>query len=125
MLSPATLNILKYQILEYIHVNMALHERRSATKMKGALPTFTTFKIDVLIVDSHHVPQSPDALVPWIASPMETWDAKLNTFSPRHEASTIELFFDPFFVANLATFTQYHAITNRDTFGSYVAFFVF
>lgn len=54
---------------------------------------------------------------------MKAWNEKSQSFSPRHEASTIELFFDLFFVANLATFTQYHAIYNRDHFWSYIAFF--
>ncbi|KAF2756861.1 hypothetical protein EJ05DRAFT_440491 [Pseudovirgaria hyperparasitica] len=54
---------------------------------------------------------------------MLRWNGETEAFSPRHEASTIELFFDLFFVANLATFTDYHAITNWDNFGSYIAFF--
>ncbi|KAF2121284.1 bacterial low temperature requirement A protein-domain-containing protein [Lophiotrema nucula] len=72
----------------------------------------------------HHYKESPDAPVAFITSPMDTWDEKSQSFSPRHEASTLELFFDLFFVANLATFTAYHAVTNRDTFWSYVAFFL-
>jgi hypothetical protein len=72
---------------------------------------------------------------------MNGWNDEAKCFSPRHEASTIELFFDLWFVgtssqsssnptssdhdsANLALFTQYHAITNRYTFWSYVAFFI-
>jgi low temperature requirement protein LtrA len=74
---------------------------------------------------------------------MDGYDAEADSFSPRHEASTIELFFDLWFVgtctshldalytilliisiANLATFTQYHAITNRYNFWSYIAFFM-
>ncbi|KAF2878210.1 hypothetical protein BDV95DRAFT_478666 [Massariosphaeria phaeospora] len=65
-----------------------------------------------------------NAAIPWITSPMETWNEESDSFSPRHEASTLELFFDLFFVANLATFTQYHAITNRYHFWSYIAFFI-
>jgi hypothetical protein len=47
----------------------------------------------------HHV-------IPWIDDPMKgagTGDHMV--FHQRHEADTIELFFDLFFVANLATFT--------------------
>ncbi|KAF2845829.1 hypothetical protein T440DRAFT_483016 [Plenodomus tracheiphilus IPT5] len=62
-------------------------------------------------------------IVPWFPSPIDGWDKEQQCFAPRHMASTIELFFDLWFVANLATFTQYHAITNRYTFWSYVAFF--
>lgn len=55
---------------------------------------------------------------------MDGWHTKAKSFSPRHEASTIELFFDLWFVANLSIFTQYHAIVNRYTFWSYIAFFI-
>ncbi|KAE9983220.1 hypothetical protein BLS_009029 [Venturia inaequalis] len=44
-------------------------------------------------------------------------------FAQRHGADTLELFFDLFFVANLATFTSYHAILDLDSFGAYVGFF--
>ncbi|KAF2688788.1 hypothetical protein K458DRAFT_243114, partial [Lentithecium fluviatile CBS 122367] len=60
---------------------------------------------------------------PWFVSPIKAWNEELGSFSPRHEASILELFFDLFFVANLATFTQYHAITSMYNFWSYVAFF--
>jgi hypothetical protein len=73
---------------------------------------------------------------------MDGYNEVAEGFSPRHEASTIELFFDLRFVgmglhrldkphaamltiiACLATFTQYHAITNRYNFWSYIAFFM-
>jgi hypothetical protein len=73
---------------------------------------------------------------------MDGYNEVAEGFSPRHEASTIELFFDLWFVgtclyrldtppaamltiiANLAMFTQYHAITNRYNFWSYIAFFM-
>ena len=44
-------------------------------------------------------------------------------FSQRHEANSIELFFDLFFVANLATFTAYHSITDGDYLLGYIGFF--
>jgi hypothetical protein len=77
-----------------------------------------------------------------VPSPMDGYNEVAEGFSPRHEASTIELFFDLWFagtclyrpdtphaamltiIANLATFTQYHAITNRYHFWSYIAFFM-
>lgn len=46
-----------------------------------------------------------------------------NAFSQRHEADTIELFFDLFFVANLATFTAYHSILDLGSLAAYVGFF--
>lgn len=72
----------------------------------------------------HNHPSDSGTTVPWFPSPMEGWNEELECFSPRHEASTIELFFDLWFVANLAAFTQYHAITNRYSFWSYIAFFI-
>ncbi|OAL02009.1 hypothetical protein IQ06DRAFT_346610 [Phaeosphaeriaceae sp. SRC1lsM3a] len=72
----------------------------------------------------HHDKTHEEATVPWFPSPMDGWNHETKSFAPRHEASTIELFFDLWFVANLATFTQYHAITNRYNFWSYIAFFM-
>ncbi|KAJ4387474.1 hypothetical protein N0V93_008066 [Gnomoniopsis smithogilvyi] len=64
--------------------------------------------------------------VPWIESPLlgaEGAESDELVFNQRHEASTLELFFDLFFVANLATFTTYHAITDLDALASYIGFF--
>jgi hypothetical protein len=44
-------------------------------------------------------------------------------FGQRHEADTIELFFDLFFVANLATFTAYHSILDLGSLAAYIGFF--
>jgi low temperature requirement protein LtrA len=44
-------------------------------------------------------------------------------FSQRHEANSVELFFDLFFVANLATFTAYHTISDADYLLAYIGFF--
>jgi low temperature requirement protein LtrA len=41
----------------------------------------------------------------------------------RHEADTIELFFDLFFVANLASFTAYHSILDIRSLAAYIGFF--
>ncbi|KAF2762113.1 hypothetical protein EJ05DRAFT_496983 [Pseudovirgaria hyperparasitica] len=64
-------------------------------------------------------------LLPWITDP--TLNVKEGpthfSFSQRHEANSMELFFDLFFVANLALFTQYHIIVDNDGFVNYVAFF--
>ena len=44
-------------------------------------------------------------------------------FRHRHESSTIELFYDLFFVANLATFTANHEIVDAHSLKNYVGFF--
>jgi low temperature requirement protein LtrA len=44
-------------------------------------------------------------------------------FKVHHEASSIELFYDLFFVANLTTFTANHPIDDRGTLASYMGFF--
>lgn len=44
-------------------------------------------------------------------------------FKHHHEASTIELFYDLFFVANLSVFTLNHEIINGQVFKSYLGFF--
>ncbi|CAG8977517.1 hypothetical protein HYALB_00008696 [Hymenoscyphus albidus] len=61
----------------------------------------------------------------WVVNPLEGLQGKkFKSFHVRHEASMIELFFDLFFVANLATFTSYHEITTSASLLSYVGFFV-
>ncbi|KAF2465861.1 uncharacterized protein BDR25DRAFT_269450 [Lindgomyces ingoldianus] len=61
--------------------------------------------------------------VPFIESPLTGADHEHLVFSQRHEANTVELFFDLFFVANLATFTAYHSITDTSYLLAYVGFF--
>ncbi|KAJ4291279.1 hypothetical protein N0V88_006281 [Collariella sp. IMI 366227] len=62
-------------------------------------------------------------IVPWIENPLQGVDKEHLVFAPRHEASTLELFFDLFFVANLATFTTYQYIVNHSTLFAYIGFF--
>ncbi len=50
-------------------------------------------------------------------------DPDLPRFKHHHESSTVELFYDLFFVANLATFTANHEIVNTDSLKNYVGFF--
>lgn len=62
--------------------------------------------------------------VPWIDDPFNgARKGDTFVFAQRHEADTIELFFDLFFVANLATFTAYHAVLDLKSFAAYVGFF--
>lgn len=44
-------------------------------------------------------------------------------FQRHEESTTIELFYDLFFVANLATFSNIHEINNSKTLTSYIGFF--
>ncbi|KAF1831106.1 hypothetical protein BDW02DRAFT_532631 [Decorospora gaudefroyi] len=60
---------------------------------------------------------------PVIESPLVGADQEHLVFSQRHEANSVELFFDLFFVANLATFTAYHSITDGDYLLAYIGFF--
>ncbi|KAH6671945.1 bacterial low temperature requirement A protein-domain-containing protein [Halenospora varia] len=61
----------------------------------------------------------------WIESPLKDLKGKeFKSFHVRHEASMLELFFDLFFVANLATFTAYHEITTSGTVLAYMGFFL-
>lgn len=60
---------------------------------------------------------------PLIESPLVGADHDNLVFHQRHEANSVELFFDLFFVANLATFTAYHSITDGDYLLGYIGFF--
>ncbi|KAI4089537.1 MAG: hypothetical protein LQ339_008530 [Xanthoria mediterranea] len=50
-------------------------------------------------------------------------DGSTPAFREREEASSIELFYDLFFVANLTSFTTVHAIDDKETISSYIGFF--
>jgi low temperature requirement protein LtrA len=57
----------------------------------------------------------------WVVSPLKDLKGKaFKSFHVRHEASMLELFFDLFFVANLATFTAYHEITTAGNVAAYI-----
>jgi hypothetical protein len=65
-------------------------------------------------------------MLPWIDDPTKGMKAgETIAFRQRHEANTIELFFDLFFVANLTTFTAYHSILDLPTLAAYIGFFAF
>lgn len=61
--------------------------------------------------------------IPVIESPLTGADQENLVFSQRHEANSVELFFDLFFVANLATFTAYHSISDKNYLLAYIGFF--
>ena len=58
------------------------------------------YKTPALTNDSHNGTEE-EAPVPWVPSPMDGWNDETKSFAPRHEASTIELFFDLWFVGML------------------------
>ncbi|KAI9774455.1 MAG: hypothetical protein M1835_006039 [Candelina submexicana] len=61
--------------------------------------------------------------IPWIASPLKYADGENLHFYRHEDATTIELFFDLFFVANLTTFTIVHEINDHKSLLSYIGFF--
>ena len=48
---------------------------------------------------------------------------EFKSFHVHHEASMLELFFNLFLVANLATFTAYHEITTSGTVAAYIGLY--
>lgn len=56
-------------------------------------------------------------------SPPHHHDANLPPFKHHAESSTVELFYDLFFVANLATFTANHDIVDANSLKNYIGFF--
>lgn len=95
-------------------------------------------KLKKLFYRRHHALDGQSRIrkhIPWISSPLQNHASsddphstdssspldpeaqshgkdKLPRFKQRHESSTIELFYDLFFVANLATFTNNHEIVD-------------
>ncbi|PBP23816.1 Low temperature requirement A, partial [Diplocarpon rosae] len=63
------------------------------------------------------------ALLPWIVSPFKDKPDDDMTLELRHESDPLELFFDLFFIANLATFTSEHSIVDTSTLVAYIGLF--
>lgn len=64
-------------------------------------------------------------LLKWFVSPLKNLHGKpFKSFHVRHEASPLELVFDLFFVANLATFTAYHRMSEKGDVGAYIGLYV-
>ncbi|KAH8701051.1 nineteen complex-related protein 2-domain-containing protein [Talaromyces proteolyticus] len=61
-------------------------------------------------------------LIPWLASPLDENSGAVPRLRQRSDASPIELFYDVFLVANLATFSATHEITDIKAVWSYVGF---
>ncbi|KAI5296430.1 hypothetical protein KEM52_002698 [Ascosphaera acerosa] len=62
--------------------------------------------------------------LPWIRSPVNLkYGARFPQLFRHSDATPIELFFDLFFVANLATFTSIHDINKLEALFSYIGFF--
>ncbi|RPA87189.1 hypothetical protein BJ508DRAFT_321078 [Ascobolus immersus RN42] len=64
--------------------------------------------------------------IPWFANPLkysETDNDGYALVERKHESTTIELFYDLFFVGNLTTFTYVHEINDMKSFRSYAGFF--
>jgi low temperature requirement protein LtrA len=59
---------------------------------------------------------------PWFDSP--PLDKENSCFHVRGESSSVELFFDLFFVANLATFTAHNSIVDVHSLFAYIGFFI-
>ncbi|KAL1958051.1 hypothetical protein VTO42DRAFT_5263 [Malbranchea cinnamomea] len=66
--------------------------------------------------------ERPYCCVPWIESPLDENDKDGPHLYHRSDATPIELFFDLFFVACLATFTSTNEIKNLEALWSYVGF---
>ncbi|CRG92143.1 Transcription elongation factor SPT6 [Talaromyces islandicus] len=61
-------------------------------------------------------------IIPWLASPLDENSVLSPRLRQRADASPIELFYDVFLVANLATFSATHEITDIKAVWSYVGF---
>ncbi|KAL3704743.1 hypothetical protein TMatcc_008415 [Talaromyces marneffei ATCC 18224] len=67
-------------------------------------------------------PANAPHIIPWLASPLDQKSVRSPRLCQRADASPIELFYDVFLVANLATFSATHEINNVTAVWSYVGF---
>lgn len=62
-------------------------------------------------------------MLPCFGSPVRNAGSENYRPALRPESSNLELFFDLFFIANLATFTANHSVVDRDTLVAYIGLF--
>lgn len=66
-----------------------------------------------------------EALLPSYQTPFSCYDENQHrSLHLRHQSNLLELFFDLFLAANLATFTESHSIVDRGSLVAYIGFFV-
>ncbi|OJD15533.1 hypothetical protein AJ78_04229 [Emergomyces pasteurianus Ep9510] len=85
-------------------------------------PLFLSFTRDALSTSWSTTKGKQRRCVPWIASPLDKTGEEHPRLNHHTDSTSIELFFDLFFVANLSTFTATHEINNLEALWSYVAF---
>jgi hypothetical protein len=76
--------------------NIALPRAKRKACRKAVSPN--SHRRESALTPISHVKPVIDVGVPWFPSPMDGYNEEADGFSPRHEASTIELFFDLWFV---------------------------
>lgn len=64
------------------------------------------------VVSSSHISRDSAYIIPWLASPLDENSVLSPRLRQRADAGPIELFYDVFLVANLATFSATHEITD-------------
>lgn len=66
-----------------------------------------------------------EALLPSYQTPFRCYDENQHrSVHLRHSSNLLELFFDLFLAANLATFTESHSIVDKGSLIAYIGFFV-
>ncbi|OAX83221.1 hypothetical protein ACJ72_02421 [Emergomyces africanus] len=83
---------------------------------------FLSFRRDAKSTNLSTIKNKWHRCVPWISSPLEKTDEEHPRLNHHTDSTSIELFFDLFFVANLSTFTATHEINNLEALWSYVGF---
>lgn len=75
--------------------------------------------------DSKDLQAAEEALLPSYQTPFSCYDENEHrSLHLRHQSNLLELFFDLFLAANLATFTENHSIVDKASLVAYVGFFL-
>jgi hypothetical protein len=119
-------NRLNLSICTSIHQDdSSFHPKRCRKLWVCSHPTLRKCRAysDIEIVRLLELSETKRCRLPWICSPLKYIDNH-SRFHLRDESSPMELFFDLFFVANLATFTANHSIVDERSLYAYIGFFI-
>lgn len=106
---------IKSPLEEEKHLSQVTGQIPPSNEVSGAKGTSTTDSLNLSSpIDEERSIQIVSKLKP---------NGEQPRFKVHHESSHIELFYDLFFVANLATFTANHPVNDRRSIASYMGFF--
>jgi hypothetical protein len=115
---------LTFFIQKFVHVLLSLVAKPFSCTSKPFFCKFVTF-LTMPQWNPEDLKAAEEALLPSYQTPFSCYDENEHrSVHLRHQSNLLELFFDLFLAANLATFTESHSIVDKGSLIAYIGFFV-